>query len=207
MRAKKEITPADEVSQRVLEVIELLKVKKIVKFNIEVSRTCKFSQQYITDLKKGKFAVSNTFVASFCKSYEVNEDYIWRGRLPIFGRDIKKGLYVKTLDTLGINNSECNFLPIQVGNANVLISCPNAALEPRYIKGDLLACRKISIECAELGQTYIIKTTHDVFYLGKLTPTESGIVIKPINPQYIEIPMLKEDISELWQICGGIVYE
>lgn len=200
-----EINPRNEVSQRLLEVMEILRRRGTVRFNKEIAERCDHSGQYITDLKSGKFSASSLFIARFCHSFDVNEDYIRHGRLPIFTwqRDTTPKLYTMEQLRTGEDTQEVFDAP----SHGMWVKCVNDILAPRFKRGDYMAVSRVDVDGITASETYLVFTRSGAMSAGTLLAFgEREITLRPsadMLPQQISV----SSIAAVYKVIGGYVFE
>lgn len=193
------------MTQRLLEVSEMLKRTGTVRFSKEIAEKCDHSGQYMTDLKSGKFSASSLFIARFCHSFNVNEDYIRNGRLPIFSwqRDTTPKLY--TIEQLrnGTDSAEVFEAP----SHNMWVKCSNDILAPRFKRGDFLAVSRVDISGLTSSETFLVLTRTGAMSAGTLlTSTPTEITLRP-SPNMLPQQISVENIAAVFKVEGGFVFE
>lgn len=97
----------------------------------------------------------------------------------------------------------------EFSNSDFLIRIKGNSMAPKYIGGDILACKKVPDSYFQWGRVYVIWSRSQGIMVKRVLPSESESQIKCVsdNAKYPPFDMPKEDILTVALVNGAITLE
>jgi phage repressor protein C with HTH and peptisase S24 domain len=218
-------------NQRFVEACQSLVAMRKAKSLAEIARLHGKTSQYFTDLKGGKSNYSREFLDFLSEKFGVNKIWVITGEGYMFDTDAtdltfvnepmeryevkkkNKGVPYYDIDVTASNIESFSDMP-EVAEYTVdfkpfndciaMLPIVGDSMYPEFKNGDIIAIKEAPTTHFMFGETHLVITKEGFRTVKKLRkhPQDDKVILKPVNPNYDETEIKKEDILKLYLVKG-----
>lgn len=176
----------------------------------EFAKKVGIDQSNFSKILRGQRTCGKNVKKAICSTFNLNPDWLENGEgskyvgqelnnigLPLLPYNAMAGaLSGSSLDTM---EYECEHYVIPAfNNADFLVRVQGDSMMPRYYSGDIVACKKVSMNKLffQWGKTYVLSTSQGVL-IKRVDPgeKEDSVSIVSYNKEYQTFQLPMEDIN------------
>ena len=193
----------------------LRELVKIIKFRsnlnqAEIAAEIGVSKQYLSDTINERYPFSNELRQKLYEQFTYLQDEQPTEEntmsLPLIPIDAMAGALTGSMDMIMEYDCERYIVPIFKG-ANFLIRVQGDSMTPRYLSGDIVACKRVGMDNLwfQWGKTYVIDTRQGAL-LKRIEPAdrEGFVQICSDNTKYKPFELPVEEINGVALVVGTI---
>lgn len=193
----------------------LRELVKIIKFRsnlnqAEIAAEIGVSKQYLSDTINERYPFSNELRQKLYEQFTYLQDEQPTEEntmsLPLIPIDAMAGALTGSMDMIMEYDCERYIVPIFKG-ANFLIRVQGDSMTPRYLSGDIVACKRVGMDNLwfQWGKTYVIDTRQGAL-LKRIEPAdkEGFVQICSDNSKYKPFVLPIDEINGVALVVGTI---
>ena len=193
----------------------LRELVKIIKFRsnlnqAEIAAEIGVSKQYLSDTINERYPFSNELRQKLYEQFTYLQDEQPTEEntmsLPLIPVDAMAGALTGSMDMIMEYDCERYIVPIFKG-ANFLIRVQGDSMTPRYLSGDIVACKRVGMDNLwfQWGKTYVLDTRQGAL-LKRIEPAEKDgfIQLCSDNTKYKPFDLPIEEINGVALVVGTI---
>lgn len=180
-----------------------------------------FNDSSLSKILRGVRPVPTSLLESISRVYNINYDWLLKGEgtmkeeqparedtmsLPLIPVDAMAGALTGSMDMIMEYDCERYIVPIFKG-ANFLIRVQGDSMTPRYLSGDIVACKRVEMDNLwfQWGKTYVLDTRQGAL-LKRIEPAEKDgfIQLCSDNTKYKPFDLPIEEINGVALVVGTI---
>lgn len=180
-----------------------------------------FNDSSLSKILRGMRPVPTSLLESISRVYNINYDWLLKGEgtmkeeqpkeentmsLPLIPIDAMAGALTGSMDMIMEYDCERYIVPIFKG-ANFLIRVQGDSMTPRYLSGDIVACKRVEMDNLwfQWGKTYVLDTRQGAL-LKRIEPAdkEGFVQICSDNAKYKPFTLPIDEINGVALVVGTI---
>ncbi|MCX6232656.1 MAG: LexA family transcriptional regulator [Bacteroidetes bacterium] len=217
----------NEVTERFIECYKYLEKLNFFSNKKEFAKIIGVSTSLLTDIEKERSNIGINAIRNTVINFNINSDWILTGNgsmikgiIPIAKKteNLKEGIPLITTNAMAgyfkgdtqVLEYECERFVVPIfKDAEFLISVRGSSMNPKYNSGDIVACKKLTIDTFfQWNKVYVLDTIQGALIKRvKKGSTDDYLLIVSDNPKYEAFELPKTSIYGIAIVIGVIRLE